>query len=135
MAELPNKPTKIPANQVGQYVVEEYSPGQFRVKTSGISGAVEVDIDAQGGDNIAIADPTTGNKAEVIDNKLQVKDSGVIAKMQLKPMVDYDSVLMALSSGDTVETYTYKLSAATVRTLVVTYTDNTRQVWTSLVWS
>lgn len=44
---------------------------------------------------------------------------------------NWDYVSMALSSGDTVETYTFKTGGAsgTVSgTVVITYTDNTRNV-------
>jgi hypothetical protein len=48
---------------------------------------------------------------------------------------DFDYVSMALSAGDTVETYTYKLGGSggtTVATVVVTYTTNARSVLVSV---
>jgi hypothetical protein len=47
---------------------------------------------------------------------------------------DYDYVSMALSSGDTVETFTFKTGGASgtvTGTIVITYTDNTRNVMVS----
>lgn len=61
--------------------------------------------------------------------------SAIANKLQRKPLVDYDEVTMTLSSGDTVETYLYKLSSVTVMTVVITYTDNTREVISSVDWS
>lgn len=134
MAELPNKPTKIPASEVLQYTVEPDGAGGFRLKSNAeLSGSIEVDLDAQSGDNIAIADSTTGNKAEVVGNKLQVQDTG--AKQVLRPTIDYDTRLMVLSVGDTVQTFTYKKLGSTVATYTVTWTDNTRKVLVSEVWS
>lgn len=132
------KPTSLSKEEAIQYAMRETAPGsgEFLIKTDAeFSGGIEVELDAEDGDNVAIADATTGNKATVDDNKLNVKDVAVLAKMQLKAGVDYDQIQMALSSGDTVETYSYKLSGSTIKTLTVTYTDNTRRVWTNLVWS
>ncbi len=46
----------------------------------------------------------------------------------------YDYVSMALSVGNTVETYTFKVGGAggsTVATIIITYTDSTRTVLVS----
>jgi hypothetical protein len=51
---------------------------------------------------------------------------------------DYDYVAMVLSSGDTVETYTFKKGGASgtvTGTVVVTYTDNTREILVSALRS
>lgn len=132
---LPPKPTVLEEKEVLQRVVRkktELGVDAYVLKTdTEISGAMEVDIDAQQGDNIAIADATTGNKAGVVGNKLQVQDSNLINKIALKFGVDYDYFSMALSSGDTVETWTLKLGGSggtTIKTYVFTYTDSTREV-------
>lgn len=47
----------------------------------------------------------------------------------------YDYVSMALSGGDTTETYTFKTggsSGTTVATVVIVYTDDTREVLSSV---
>ena len=47
----------------------------------------------------------------------------------------YDYAGMALSVGDTTETYTFKTGGAggtTVATVVIVYTDNTRDVFSSV---
>ena len=52
--------------------------------------------------------------------------------LNLKP---YDYVSMALSGGDTTETYTFKSggsSGATTNTVVIVYTDSTRAVLSSV---
>jgi hypothetical protein len=51
---------------------------------------------------------------------------------------NYDYVSMALSGGDTIETYTYKSggpSGTVTGTIVVTYTDNTRNILSTVVRS
>lgn len=49
--------------------------------------------------------------------------------------VDYDSINMELSEFDTIETYTYLKGEDVVKILTVTFTDDTRSVWTNITWS
>ena len=143
MSSLVKPPTKVPANQAVQYALHETEPGSgvYYIKTSPFSGSTSVEIDSTE-DSITIGDES-GRKAEINgSNELKTHDAIVVNKMDaliekisLKPLVDYDSVNMTLSSGDTVETYVFKLGLTTIATLVVSFTDNTRKVLTSMVWS
>lgn len=75
-----------------------------------------------------------GSSPLTFNQKIQSKNISEEIRIKM-PRNKYDTMLVALSSGDTVETYTFKLSGATVATLTATFASSTRQTPTSLVWS
>ena len=69
---------------------------------------------------------TAGDKSDYY-----IKTKGVGA---LVDGVDYDTVTATYPTTSS-EVYTYTLSAATIRVVTVTYTDTTKEVLTSVVYS
>lgn len=118
----------------------------FEIKTSYIrslfSGAAGISYNSTTGEiSISISGLTEDTNPDYSADFVMTYDASATANKKVKLQninggyFNYDEVQVALSSGNTVETYTYKLASSTVKTKTLTYSDNTRTFLTSEVWS
>lgn len=94
-----------------------------------ISGQVQIELDAQDGDNVALADAATGDTMKVRpDGNATVISSNTL-------ITDPFDYISAQYPVPTVEIYTYRLggvAGSIVGVITVTYTDASKQLITSV---